>query len=1189
MTVMLAMPSNQSRPRVPTDSELLDGLAKSESRDTNCSTDVKESSDESERLSAECQPVTQVFPAKTLEKAHTTKTTFTLGSPLSKLQLVRTFTKFRRRRVDQYTIDFLERSVYDNRYHVGSELLAIEGLVSVDGDEEVPPYLVRCFMDRLAFVHGLLIILIVVCSGISSPFTFSRAGTWSNPGDVPLGSSLLYFDFAMDILYGFCMVAFCNISFMHQERRVEVVSRGKILEQQLLSPLFWTRTLGATTYIWLMAFDGPLVVNNFKIVRLLHLLRWPDSLWWLKDSLVVRLVLPIALLINASHWVACLLSCIGGYHETLDDMGSAYFGTSFQGNEVSAAVSMYLMAFVEALYMLTGSLDNPLGEGDSARNKSFGALVIVTVCGPIGCVITALLIAAILREHSLKFALDMRHEENKEFIQHALQTLNIPQTLQRRVFSLQYYQKMSHDNEAFSELFNKKNLSPPLESALRIYLYHDSVLHSQYFKDKDHNYILEVIRVLEDQIFIPGDFVTRLGEVDCKMFFVAKGLLKVLVPNAQAGPDVMQALVVGTKSKGDYFGEIALIKDCVRTAWVRSDTYVLVSTLERIKIEAIWKYYPEEREHLMDMVAKVALADRKRQAAQLKELQRPASPPRATILTGATPHMAAEPGSADAAGGGETGEAKRVHLQVPHHTETETSRVKNILTARRVSNVLHQAAKEVGSPPRVASPASQQKYSPWDDSLSPQFRHKQSAREDAMAPKVHNGVTWSDRQQLCNSCGTHMPSESVFCSHCGARQNSRAHANDDADPADESKDLGTAPAPGATAAPNSTPLLECMVKLQRRMEEMIQRQSAMVTLNGRMEEMLLRQASLERLVADALTDGNCIAGGSSGSRKEVPLEPSPGKVRPVAASTHGVTSPRPVSPRVQFGSAAATPGGVRSTADKQAAANTLSPRPGSMRPTTPAQGSQVEAGIGSLNVSSVAREVRFANRRKPKKQGSGKTLDSGPGSPSDSVVATASAPPSGAGPREQQQQQQLRMNRAPSTGRNRGILPQVPADAATESNGTVGQTMVHEPADGDHGTDGMASQPFLQGRSPPRPALTIAVQSPRGQRSNVLLETDAVHAQPQHPSSSDRADPVAHRMLPGTQDGSDSDATVVGDAAWSSVDVETLSSDESPKHAWAPATAVAASAPTSMGSTVTVSKASTSSSSGQPAWRYDML
>mmetsp|Transcript_123494 Transcript_123494/g.384394 ORF Transcript_123494/g.384394 Transcript_123494/m.384394 type:complete len:431 (+) Transcript_123494:1133-2425(+) len=260
--------------------------------------------------------------------------------------------------------------------------------------------------------------------------------------------------------------------------------------------------------------------------------------------------------------------------------------------------------------MMTGALDNPLGDG-SARENNVASLVLVSVFGPIGMVVVAIIIAAVVREQAHQFALDIRHEENMAFVTRALENLNIPAELQRRVVSLHYFQKMSHDSEAFYQLFSKHHLSGPLEDAIRVYLY-QKVISSQFFANGGPNYLLAVVRVLEDRMFLPGDYVARRGEVGAEMFFISHGELSVHVPGGNSDDIASAVLIPGRKRRGQYFGEIALLQRSLRTAWVRAETYVIVSVLHRARIEEIWEFFPREREKLVSVVTETMERDKQR-------------------------------------------------------------------------------------------------------------------------------------------------------------------------------------------------------------------------------------------------------------------------------------------------------------------------------------------------------------------------------------------------------------------------------------------------------------------------------------------------------------------------------------------------------------------------------------------------
>lgn len=410
-----------------------------------------------------------------------------------------------------------------------------------------------------------------------------------------------------------------KMSFLHPSRKVEVTDPYKILQYRMRSIWYLVKVFSATSYFWIIAFNASLLLNLSKIVRLYHFVRLPDPMWLVWDNGLIREMRPILLLIWLAHWVGCLLAWGGGYREALMTAGDgAVFETTLNGQTIPGEFSLYFMAFVEALYMLTGALDNPLGDG-SYREKNFGSLMMVAVFGPVGCIIVAHFIATVVREQERKFALDIRHEENQAFVKRALENLNVPKELQRRVFSLHYFQKMSHDYEAFDHLFKNHTLSSPLEDAIRVYLY-QSVLCSTFFSNKEHSYILAVVRVLEDKAFLPGDYVVRVGEVADEMYFISKGEVSVLVSKGKS-KEVEDAIALpDRKRKGDHFGEVALIKGSLRTAWVKAETYVVASCLRRSSIEQIWKYFPHERESLQRQVMKTVMRDAARSATARRSL-----------------------------------------------------------------------------------------------------------------------------------------------------------------------------------------------------------------------------------------------------------------------------------------------------------------------------------------------------------------------------------------------------------------------------------------------------------------------------------------------------------------------------------------------------------------------------------------
>lgn len=518
--------------------------------------------------------------------------------------------------VPRYTVGDLESKIYDNvHHHDEGELLLPLKILSRDvtGEVEGASCGILTFTDWKAKLAAQACLLVALVSSIISPVTFMWGGSWADPEWVPGGRGLMIVDLLCDLGYLSYLLLELKMSFLHPSRKVEVTDPSKIRMYRMTNLMYLVKLFSVTSYLWIISFNASLLLNLSKIVRLYHFVRLPDAMWLVWDNGLIRTMRPVFLLIWLAHWVGCLLAWGGGYREALWNAGSgASFETTLNGHVIPGEFSLYFMAFVEALYMLTGALDNPLGDG-GYREKNFGSLIMVAIFGPVGCIIVAQIIATVVREQERKHALDIRHEENQAFVKRALENLNVPIELQRRVFSLHYFQKMSHDYEAFEHLFKNHTLSSPLEDAIRVYLY-QSVLTSGFFSNKEHSYILAVVRVLEDKAFLPGDYVVRVGEVADEMYFISKGEVSVLVSNGKS-KEVEDAITLPIrKRKGDHFGEVALIKGSLRTAWVKAETYVVASCLKRSSIEQIWKYFPHERETLQREVMKTVMRDAARVA-----------------------------------------------------------------------------------------------------------------------------------------------------------------------------------------------------------------------------------------------------------------------------------------------------------------------------------------------------------------------------------------------------------------------------------------------------------------------------------------------------------------------------------------------------------------------------------------------
>lgn len=97
------------------------------------------------------------------------------------------------------------------------------------------------------------------------------------------------------------------------------------------------------------------------------------------------------------------------------------------------------------------------------------------------------------------------------------------------------------------------------------------------FNNLDESIIKEIAYSLKQEFISTGNFVFKTGEVGDKMYFLYSGNLEV----------IKETKIVSVLKPGDYFGEIAAIKNIPRTADIRALSHCELYSLERTSMNKI--------------------------------------------------------------------------------------------------------------------------------------------------------------------------------------------------------------------------------------------------------------------------------------------------------------------------------------------------------------------------------------------------------------------------------------------------------------------------------------------------------------------------------------------------------------------------------------------------------------------------
>jgi hypothetical protein len=123
-------------------------------------------------------------------------------------------------------------------------------------------------------------------------------------------------------------------------------------------------------------------------------------------------------------------------------------------------------------------------------------------------------------------------------------------------------------------------------------MYVEVVSNVPFFAGANVEFVKRVVLSLDDSVFLPGDFILVAGESGQEMFFLIQGLVVVMAPKptGDPGPQVAE-LRPGPKA---FFGEMALLTDAKRSAFIRANTYCVCSCLSQVLFLSLLTDFPDE-------------------------------------------------------------------------------------------------------------------------------------------------------------------------------------------------------------------------------------------------------------------------------------------------------------------------------------------------------------------------------------------------------------------------------------------------------------------------------------------------------------------------------------------------------------------------------------------------------------------
>uniref|UniRef100_UPI00358FDF0C cyclic nucleotide-gated channel cone photoreceptor subunit alpha-like n=1 Tax=Myxine glutinosa TaxID=7769 RepID=UPI00358FDF0C len=305
-----------------------------------------------------------------------------------------------------------------------------------------------------------------------------------------------------------------------------------------------------------------------------------------------NLVLYILVII---HWNACIFYAISK---------SIGFGTdtwvypNISHPEYGRLARKYIYCLYWSTLTLTTIGETPAPVHDSeftfvVFDFLVGVLIFATIVGNVGSMISNM--------NAARAEFQAKVDAIKQFMQFR----HVSKDLEARI--IKWFDYLWQNKKSVDEKEVLKSLPDKLKAEIAINVHLGTLKKVQIFADCEAGLLIELVLKLRPQVFSPGDFICRKGDIGREMYIIKEGKLAVV-----ADDGVTQFVVL---SDGSYFGEISILNikgsktGNRRTANIRSIGYSDLFCLSKDDLMESLTEYPEAKAVLEEKGRNILLKD----------------------------------------------------------------------------------------------------------------------------------------------------------------------------------------------------------------------------------------------------------------------------------------------------------------------------------------------------------------------------------------------------------------------------------------------------------------------------------------------------------------------------------------------------------------------------------------------------
>lgn len=385
-------------------------------------------------------------------------------------------------------------------------------------------------------------------------------------------SIMVKFDYAIDVIYGVLVLLQFNTTILN-DSCVEHTSRKNIFLMTIQSKSFWCDVVSFLPIAQICSGLGvtPRWLWLTKAVRGWRLFRVPPRVKNMPSTKFMMFRIGMVIVVGG-HLFACVWFCL--VHDILNSF-DLQLSAQTPRESYLEWWEYYAFAANEGIYLLLAV--------DRIAHTPYQNLFHFA-CVPVGAIAHAYIFGQIVMIAERKGTLETQAQEHAMAVKNTMTSLGMPPELQLRMMSYFTYERIHLSKNEIDVIF--RHLSPQLRFELSLYFYIELVSKAPMFHKTKPRLIREMVLLLEDDVYLPGDFVCRAGERGDSMYFVAKGSCAVLSSDLETR--------IAWRSQGSHFGEIALLTGVKRTAFVRAEECCTLAQLTKERFEPFIVVWPEE-------------------------------------------------------------------------------------------------------------------------------------------------------------------------------------------------------------------------------------------------------------------------------------------------------------------------------------------------------------------------------------------------------------------------------------------------------------------------------------------------------------------------------------------------------------------------------------------------------------------